>query len=504
MFALLLLFQLTCLPACTDKRMYVDSRIIGSVHNGAGWSTAYPTIAEALTALGNGGEIWVRAGSYHERLVLNQYTTIYGGFLGFESSPDQRIVGAFPTVIGADRAGRAVAIPTSARVTMDGLTIRDGLADCGGGIRCGTNSIVNIRSCRIVNCEATARGGGLYYDTYTQGTAENCVIACNMAPYGAGAVVEYHSYPTLTGCVIARNAASGSGGGLACPFHSGALLINCTIAHNSAGLNGGGIYAYYGGPETFRQCIVAFNQAPVGAGLYADGGPSSATLTSCDWYGNSFGDLGGWLTALPPGNTTADPGFLAPSSDDYHLVPSSPCAGMGAFPSILSYQIDRIGVAKTLPDNTPVSLSGKIVCAVDGDLTYLEEPDRIAAISVTGLAGCSRGQVVSLTGALGTVGGERILHATNCCVCPGVSYPLEPLALPLSCLSARHGILACTWGRVSALSADGFILTSGGASVDVLWRGVCPAIGTSVAITGVPGMDRSFITQSLLWVSTER
>ena len=327
------LLLMCLLSPSSATRVYVDSAAPGPVHSGATWATAYNAIGEALIALGNGGEIWVKTGTYRENLTLNVYTTIYGGFLGFGTSTDQRIIGAFPTVVSGEGAGRVIGMPDAARVTLDGLTIRDGKADRGGGIHCATDSTVTIRNCRILNCEATIRGGGVYYDTYTQGSMDNCLLEYNQAPDGAGAVVEYHSYPTFTACVIVRNNATESGGGIYCPFHSGAALTNCTIAYNRADVNGGGIYAYYGGPETFKNCIVAFNSAPAGAGLYADGGPSSATLSACDWYGNAVGDLAGWLTMLPAGaaNITNDPLFLVPNADDFHLQTGSLCSGIGAY-----------------------------------------------------------------------------------------------------------------------------------------------------------------------------
>lgn len=389
---------LVCLIATSSSAaVYVDCNAPGTVHNGASWKTAFLSISQALTSLGNGGEIWVKTGTYPESLTLNLYTTIYGGFLGFETSRDQRLPGAFPTVISAGRKARVIDTPNGARVTLDGLTIRDGKADRGGGIRCSTNSIVNIRNCRIENCEATVYGGGVDYDVYTQGRMEGCFVTGNKAPKGAGIVVAYHSYPTLQGNVVVRNHATVSGGGIWCPFHSGALLQNCTIAYNRADVNGGGVYAYYGGPVTLRSCIVAYNTAPAGGGLYTDGGSSQVTLSSCDWYANSVDNLGGVRVSLPAdsGNLTSDPMFLMSEHDEFHLRVDSPCAAMGAFALDPVYPIDRIGVGKLLADGTPVKLANKVVTCVEGDITYLQEPDRTSAIAVRGLAGCSPGRILT-------------------------------------------------------------------------------------------------------------
>lgn len=312
--------------------VYVDCSAPGTVHNGLRWSTAFLSINQALKYLRNGGEVWVKGGLYKERLLLNTYSTIYGGFRGSETSPAQRQIGAYLTVIDGQRAGTVITAPVGSRSTIDGLVICNGYADKGGGVSCGTNSIVNIRNCRVENCGANTLGGGVYFDTYTQGTMSNCIVDYNWALNGGGVVVQYHSYPTLQNTVIARNHAARSGGGLYCPFHSGALLINCTLACNVADVNGGAIYAYYGGPETFRYCIIAFNTALTGGGLFADGGSSSAVLAYCDWFGNAVSNVAGYITRLPSGSLSVDPMFVSLDRDDFRILPSSPCPTLGAYP----------------------------------------------------------------------------------------------------------------------------------------------------------------------------
>lgn len=489
---------LVCLLATgSGAAVYVDCNAPGSTHNGASWGTAFISISQALGSLGGGGEIWVKTGTYRECLTLNTYTTIYGGFLGFETSPSQRLLGAFPTVISGQRGANVISMPTGAHVTLDGLTVRDGLSDRGGGVRCATDAIVNIQNCRIESCEATVFGGGVYYGTYTQGTMSNCVVTNNTAPGGGGVVVEYHSYPTLQNDLIVSNHATTSGGGVYCPFHSGALLVNCTVACNSADVNGGGIYAYYGGPETFRYCIIAFNTAPTGAGLYADGGPSSATLTCCDWYGNSVGDLAGNLTTLPAGNVTSDPMFLMRERDDFHLKASSPCPNLGAFPLLSTCSVDKIGVAKLLPDGTSIKLTNKIVSAVDGDTIYLQETDRSAAIAVKGVSGCSPGKILtSVTGTLSTSGANRVLTASSSSICPSASYMPKPVAVKLASLHELVGVYALIWGRISSLTADGFVLSDGESTVSVRCSTTGLQSGDYVKLTGIATLDGTFFSQS--------
>ena len=170
--------------------VYVDAAAGGAVHNGSSWATAYTTITSAINSLAYGGEVWIRTGTYRERLTVNNYVTLYGGFLGTETATSQRLIGAFPTIIDAGFTGGAITVPVQARVTLDGLTVRRGLAANGGGICCNMNSIVYIRNCRIENCRALVTGGGVYYGKYTQGELSDSVITGCSAPSGGGGVVE--------------------------------------------------------------------------------------------------------------------------------------------------------------------------------------------------------------------------------------------------------------------------------------------------------------------------
>lgn len=480
--------------------VYVDSGASGKVHNGTSWATAYQTITQALDSLPDGGDIWVKTGVYHECLTMKPYTNLYGGFLGFETSTDQRYPGAFPTVISGWKMGRVIDIPVNGRAYIDGFTIRDGKSDKGAGIHCSTNSITTIINCRIENCEATGGGGGVFFDTYTQGQLNNCVIACNKAPQGGGLVVEYHSYPTMHNDVIINNYATSVGGGVYCPFHSGAWLENCTIAYNTADTSGGGIYAYYGGPETFIKCIIAFNSAPMGGGIYGGGGSTQATLSGCDWFSNVGGNMGGAITSLPAeaGNVFVDPMFLMPGCDEFHLSTSSQCGGIGAYPIDSAYAVDRIGVAKLLPDSNSVKLSNKIVSCVDGDITYVQEADRSTAIPVRGLTGCSTGKIItSLTGTLSTSRQTRTLTAASFTLSSATIYKPKPLGTRLQWLRSLTGVRTLTWGKVDSVSPTGFTLRDGDYTLDVRLANPGVGVGNYISVVGSCVLDGSFVGESV-------
>jgi len=478
--------------------VYVAADAPGPVHNGASWNTAFTTITAAVNSLAYGGDVWIKAGIYRECLAAKSYVNLYGGFLGFETSTSQRLIGAFPTIVDARQQGSAISVPYNAWVTIDGLTLRRGRTLNGGGVFCDNSSVVKIRNCRIEDCRATICGGGVYWGKYTTGEMTDCFITGCTAPNGGGGVVEYHSYPVWRRVEIARNHATASGGGLHCPGHSGADLGNCTLVCNTAGSTGGAVQCQGSGSVTINNCVISGNCAPSGGGLYGANVDGQLTFSHCDFWQNDGGDWAGTIPTPPPtaGSFFADPLFVKPDYDEYRLMPGSPCSGVGAYPLDTVVTVDRIGVAKMLDDGVQVRLSGKIVSCADGATTYIQEPDRASAIAVTGLFGFARSDIVSsVTGTLSTNPmGVRVLNASSSSIYQYGRCDPRPVAARPSWLPSALGLYARTWGRVTGVATDGFSLTDGTNGTDrtdgtnglyVRLPGNNVAIGDFVCVTGV-------------------
>lgn len=480
--------------------VYVDREAIGPMHDGTSWSAAFNSISDGLKAAKSGDSVWVKFGTYHEKLMLDNDIKLYGGFIGTEVSPQQRIMSAFPSTIDAGNGGGVIEVGRYVRATIDGFNIQRGSAARGGGIYCSTDSIVNISNCRIEKCHAAQYGGGVYYGTYTQGEMSGCVLSFNSAPNGGGAVVEYHSYPTINGCLFVKNSADTSGGGLYCPFHSGAYLENCTLALNNAGASGGAVYAYQGGPVTLKSCIIAFNSAPAGGGLFGGGSSSQASFSHCDLYSNIGGDLGGVMSAQPDyaANFSADPLFLLPEYDEFHLQPTSPSIGIGAFAGEVVPRIGAIGIAKHLPDGMHVELSGKIVSGVDGDITYIQDVNRCAAIAVRNMPACSAGDVVSsLTGVLSTSGdGNRLFTAQSCSITGKQPNIIRPIGVRISWLATRRGISVRTWGKLQRAGDGTYFICDGESIVPILISGLNATDGDFIIADGFFTERNTFIGNS--------
>ena len=60
----------------------------GDGSNGTTWTTAFPTIGQAIEAATSGDSVWIREGTYPELLQLKSGLSILGGFAGDETEDD--------------------------------------------------------------------------------------------------------------------------------------------------------------------------------------------------------------------------------------------------------------------------------------------------------------------------------------------------------------------------------------------------------------------------------
>jgi hypothetical protein len=172
---------------------------------------------------------------------------------------------------------------------LEGVTIRGGYRENGGGIVCHQSS-PTIKDCIISGNVAETFGGGLFLD----------LEAC----------------PTISDCLIFDNSAWAAGA-VYCFYDVYATFANCTLVRNTAG-TGAGIQSR--ADPHLMNCLVAFNQ--VGEGV--DG---CAHLECCDVYGNDGGD---WVDCIAGqaginGNIWADPLFCDLTNGDFRLYSGSPC-----------------------------------------------------------------------------------------------------------------------------------------------------------------------------------
>jgi putative cofactor-binding repeat protein len=522
--------------------------------DGSTWLLAKKTVQAAINALGSeGGEVWVRGGTYTDDIILPQFIYLYGGFTGIEETRDARNwagVGTFlesgSPVVKASESGFMLS-------AIDGFTIRTGsqLVTCqgasplivndtitggggmyGGGIFCQYGAPVIANS--TISDNTVQRDGGGIYAEYCRLFVSNCRIRSNRntsSGYRGGGVYCVYSSLHLMGNVITGNTAMGRGGGL------DAEISRITVTNNSFIGNtcsvGGAIssYVYYNAGSSIRNNIVANNSS----GIYGYYPTDNPIFTNNCFHGNTSYDT----VNMPPGtdNIFTDPLF---ADADYHISSSSPCinAGCDTAASLPTFDMDKQGRifgpavdigadeywssvlsirdVKKAADGAVISGSGAIVSAVFGNtLFYIEADNRSCGIRVEKpLHGATENTRATVSGTVKTrSSGERYIGADTVS-CSG-SGSVGPLAMtnrnlgggdshynPLTGAGQQGvtgglglnniGLLVSVCGRVLSEQPSYFMLDDGsGVQVKVLWPPDSPAsLEDYVIVTGISQCEK--------------
>lgn len=317
-----------------------------------------PTIQEGLAAAGDSGTVVVAPGTYTG--VLNRDLDFAGTNIRLVSS-----AGPSSTIIDCEGAGRAFYFHTGEDSTsvVEGFTVRNGVADYGGAIRCQTSS-PTILDCVFESNEATQGGGSVHSNAtsspailgssfvgntsrkggarYLDGSAgivrdcefadnaaldyggaayltfiadarfEDCVFRGNTADKG-GAIYSVSSESSFDGCTFLENEADVGAGAYLQMDYNPPEFIRCTFAAN----DGGGIYCQSASP-IISCSIFAFDRSGQGVGCLL----GSPTITRSFVYGNAAGDS---LCGEHADNRFVDPRFCGVYEGDVALCANSPC-----------------------------------------------------------------------------------------------------------------------------------------------------------------------------------
>jgi hypothetical protein len=298
----------------------------------------YPTIQSAINAAENGDVIIVSSGTYYENINFKGKKIVLRG----TDLNDLAIVAA--TVIDANGSGSVVTFANgeSSQAKITGFTITGGYGTFndslgedlywGGGIYCsgasptiegnvitGNNGPADMVDGELVN----AGYGGAIGCIQASPTITRNIIRGNSA-LACGGIITVFEEPKITNNLIYDNSAL-TVGGVAMLY--GGELINNTIAANSA-LTAGNLYI--ASDIQVGQSFISNNiicNAKDGGGIYSEG-------TGIIQYNNVWNNTGGNyigsgdLTGYK-GNISADPLFVEPNSNEYHLKPYSPCINAG-------------------------------------------------------------------------------------------------------------------------------------------------------------------------------
>ncbi len=195
----------------------------------------------------------------------------------------------------------------------EGLTITNGYADLGAGIRCDESSPI-IDNCVITGNQAEgfsygAAGGGMY-NLNSSPRVLNCTFSDNWAT-GAGrdvtggAISGWGGAPVVSGCMFRDNSATctsygdyGRGGAVYIEHQDGATFADCIFENNYTDTFGGGMYLT-GSDATLDNCTFVNNavgNAEMGCGGGLHTYSSDPVLISCVFEGNAGGYAGGGLS----------------------------------------------------------------------------------------------------------------------------------------------------------------------------------------------------------------
>lgn len=270
------------------NNIYVTQNATG---NGTSWSNATGSLVEALTMAKTGDQIWVSKGTYtpssserQKSFVIPNGVKLYGGFIGNETSLNQRNIQENLTILSGeigqsgitDNSFTVVYFETANNETvLDGFTITAGNANGdleeGHPSRCGGAIYINgkntVSSPIIANCLLTSnfgRDGAAVYNNGRNGVSDptfiDCIFSNNEAGLDGGAVYNDgrqggKSIPTFTNCHFERN--MGTYGGAICnATESGVcnlIMNNCSFVENAAYLRGGAVFSLNGDEKCFLE-----------------------------------------------------------------------------------------------------------------------------------------------------------------------------------------------------------------------------------------------------------
>lgn len=216
-------------------------------------------------------------------------------------------------------------------LTIEGNCIEENMAEnFGGGVFCSSSACPDILKNEIVGNTAIRFGGGIYCDEGTAPLIEANRITHNTTTHVGGGIACHDATPTIVNNVLIKNEAWLYAGGIY-TYDCELELANNTIVYCSAN-NGGGIACYHSTLSMVNSIVwnnIAYKGSEIWVGPYTY--PAELSLSYSlveDDPGSIFVDDDCTLN-WGAGMITADPEFVAPGEQDYHLTYNSPCRGSG-------------------------------------------------------------------------------------------------------------------------------------------------------------------------------
>lgn len=167
--------------------------------------------------------------------------------------------GATNTLIDGNQLDAVLLIAPGINVTLNAVTIQNGLSSFGGAIYSSGDLTLNNAAVRNSTSPSTP-GGGIYQNSGGALTLSNSTVSGNSAPADTGGGIYNLGTVRLNNSTVSGNRSQGGGGGLA--NNGGTVyVINSTISGNRTDFNGGGINNWNNGQVELFNTTLANNVA---------------------------------------------------------------------------------------------------------------------------------------------------------------------------------------------------------------------------------------------------
>ncbi len=313
----------------------------------------YETIAAGIQAADAGDTVLVQPGLYEENLTINGNLVLASLTL---TSGDPAYIDSTLIDGGQHASVVTVAGGDDDNVLIQGFTIRNGLSNSGGGLKCFGNSI-RLEDLLIVGNRATGGdgGGGIISGCTWLSLRHVSLIENTTSGQGGGIATVNGSSLRMEDCELLRNESDRWDGG-ALHTDGDVILQNVLVAQNRAG-GLGGCGEFLNGQIRMDHVTIADNYAYEYGVFNMFRVEEGSSITNSIIYGNtnenqtqiwlrsagnieftiSFTDLEGGeddiqldnIELVTEGLFDADPHFIDPENGNYRLNDDSPCIDAG-------------------------------------------------------------------------------------------------------------------------------------------------------------------------------